>query len=198
MVRINLQPPAASPSPNPAGQRRTSAPAVASDDPLILPFAVQRDLRERAAGWTFAGFTGNASEKYRPLIVPLIDKHMLTGDYTIEGVPVFIERKSAEDFLSTIIHGRENFEKEHQRMREIESAGGSCLVIVEAGLEQIIAELESGNLQRRIHPNSVRGSVASFGVDYGIPWLFAGSRRAAEEMALAVLRKAWERALVRA
>jgi ERCC4-type nuclease len=163
-------------------------------DPLVLPFTIFYDHRERAGGWRFSGLIGGASDKYRPLVVQTKETFMPTADYTVEGVPIFIERKSPEDFISTITHGRENFKKEHDRMKMIEDGGGQCCVIIEAGYEQIMAELESGSSMRQVPAAVVRGSVAAQINDYGIPWVFAGSRRAAEEMAFWVLRKAWERA----
>lgn len=203
MVQIPLSPPAPQPSlpagsapgapPRSYGSRAQKPNKSNSDDLLICPFAVIADLRERAGGWRFVGLHGDSADKYRPLIVNVEHRHMLTADYTLEGVPCFIERKSAEDFISTITHGRENFEKEHQRMLEIEKAGGTCCVIIEANYDEMMAELESGLSMRRVSSAAVRGSVAAQVNDYGIPWLWAGNRKLAEEMAFSILRKAWER-----
>lgn len=205
MVQIPLSPPC---PPNPAspagdaaprayGSRAPKLPSPASQsrsgEPLIVPFSITADLRERAGGWRFVGLQGDSADKYRPLIVNVEHRHMLTADYTVDGTNCFIERKSADDFISTITHGRENFEKEHDRMRKIIAAGGSCAVIIEANYEEMMAELSSGISSRKVSPAAVRGSLAAQVNDYGIPWIWAGNRRLAEEMAFAVLRKAWER-----
>jgi DNA excision repair protein ERCC-4 len=162
-----------------------------SGDPLVLQFTVLIDRQERAGGWRFSGITGDSRDKYRPLVVPTREEHLRTADYTVEGVPIFIERKSVEDFLSTIIHGRERFEREHERMVEIERAGGSCAVVIEGEYDAIMSELESGSSARGIHPSSVEGTIASFERKYGIPWVFAGNRRRAELLAFRMLRQAW-------
>lgn len=166
------------------------APTAASQfvEPLVLPFTILKDTRERQAGWTFQNIIGSAADKYRPLIVPQVERHMVTADYTIEGVPVYVERKSRDDFIGTLGGGHDNFRKEHQRMEAIIAGGGKCFVIVEANYADIIEELESPHSARKLHPNSVEGIVASWPAKYGVTWHFAGSRRQAERLALSIMR----------
>lgn len=162
-------------------------------EPLFLPFKILYDDRERQAGWRFTGLRGNSADKYRPLVFAQAETHLITADYTIEGCPVFVERKSLGDFISTVTHGHDNFRKEHERMLAINAAGGACAVVIEASYEQIMDELESGTSGRNVHPASVRGAVASMPQEFGVPWHFAGSRRRAEELAFWILRREWER-----
>lgn len=161
-----------------------------SDDFLFMPWTVLYDDRERAGGWRFTGLVGDSRDKYRPIVVPQRETHLKTADYTIDGCPVFIERKSQEDFLSTISHGHERFRDEHARMFEIMRSGGKCFVIVESDYGKIMDELRAG--MGRVHPNAVAGAVSSLSVEFGVPWLFGGSRRGAEELAFRVLRDAWD------
>ncbi len=162
-------------------------------EPLFLPFTLIYDHREREGGWKFQGLIGDSKDKHRPLVIKQECRHMVTADYTIDGCPVFVERKSVPDFLSTITHGHANFRKEHERMSEIIAAGGSCCVVIEGEYGAIMDELESGIGPRAIHPASVRGAVSKMPQEFKVPWHFAGSRRRAEEMALWILRSEFER-----
>lgn len=164
-----------------------------SDDPLILPFVIVHDQRERAAGWRFAGIHGDSADKYRPLIVPQREEYMVTADYTISGVPIFIERKSESDLIGSISGGAVNFRKEHERMQAIIAAGGHCCVIIESSLDRIVEELASGESRSSTNPAAVMGTVASYPQRFGVPWHFAGNRALAEELALRIFRKGYER-----
>lgn len=193
-----VQVPLTSSPATPAGLAQPSPIASAPLEPLFLPFKILKDHRERAAGWHFEGLIGGSADKYRPLVAKQEFCHLVTADYTIEGCPVFIERKAEGDFLSSITHGHVNFRKEHERMAEIIAAGGHCCVIIEADYGRILDDLESGTSTRNIHPASVKGAVARMTAEFNIPWHFAGSRRRAEEQAFLILRAEWERRQVKA
>lgn len=162
-------------------------------EPLLLPFTVIRDQRERQAGWNFQNIIGTAADKYRLLVVKQVERHMVTADYTIDGVPVYIERKSHDDFIGTLGGGHDNFRKEHERMAAIQAGGGKCFVVIETSYDRVIEELESPYSARKLHPNSVEGIVASWPAKYQVPWFFAGSRRQAERLALRLLRTWYEK-----
>jgi ERCC4-type nuclease len=162
-----------------------------SDDPLVLPFVVQVDHRERAAGWRFAGLHADSADKYRPIVVPQVEVHLKTADYTIDGVPIFIERKSHEDVIGSISGGATNFRLEHDRMAALISQGAHCCVVIETSLDRVIDEL-NGESARRVSPAAVMGTVASYPMKYGVPWHWCGTRQLAEELALRILRKAYE------
>ena len=169
------------------------AVSVAPLEPLFLPFKIIRDQRERTAGWRFEGIRGNSGDKYRPLAFVQEEQHMKTADYTVEGCPVFVERKSVDDFIATVTHGHTNFRLEHERMAAIIAAGGACCVVIEGDYGRIMDELESPTSSRNVYPASIRGAVASMPQEFQVPWHFAGSRRRAEEMAFWILRNEWER-----
>jgi hypothetical protein len=188
MVHIQHTPPAAGPQQPAAGQR----PLIGDFDPLtapiVLPFTVLWDHRERSAGWRFTNINGDAGDKYRPLIVPQKEIHMVTADYTIEGAPVFVERKSHDDLIGSIGGGHQNFRLEHERMQKIVADGGACFVVIESSYDRILAELEDPLSSRQLDPHSVEGVVSSWPRQFGVPWYFAGTRRRAEVLALRLLR----------
>lgn len=162
-------------------------------EPLFLPFKILRDTRERDGGWRFSGLRGNSADKYRPLVFEQQEQYLRTADYTVEGCPVFVERKSVSDFISTVTHGHKNFRLEHERFAEIIAAGGTCCVVIEGDYSDIMDELEAGTSGRSVHPASIRGAVAKMPQEFQVPWHFMGNRRRAEEMAFEILRSGWER-----
>lgn len=111
-----------------------------------------------------------------------------TGDYALADLPgvVAIERKSLEDLVGCCGSSRERFEIELERLRGFPVRA----VIVEASW----ADLLAGNWRSQISPASVTGSVLAWMSD-GIPFLFAGSREAAQQAAARLLyltaRRRW-------
>lgn len=104
----------------------------------------------------------------------LMVRHALpAGDYSLAGLEhmVAIERKTAEDFVHTVIRDRDRFRKELVKLAEYDRA---C-VIVEAGLDDIL----SGAYRSGAHPASVVGTALSIIVDYGVPVYFCSNRQCA-------------------
>jgi len=110
---------------------------------------------------------------------------MSEADYTtpaLQGIAV-IERKSADDFASSITAGRERFDDEIRRLLPYR---WKCIV-VEGELSQIYRE-------RQIHPHSVLGSIASFMARSDLPTLFAVNAVGAGRLIAGILRR-WEERL---
>ncbi len=166
--------------------RRTRA-AAPSNEPLVVPFTISFDHRERTGGWTFQGIMGGSRQKYRPLVIPTREIHMVTADYTVEDC--YIERKSHPDFIGSITGGHGNLELEFERMKIIVDAGGYCCMIVESSMDRICDELDSPSSMRKATSSSVLGVVASWPQRYKVPILFAGTRRHAELLAFRVFEK---------
>lgn len=104
----------------------------------------------------------------------LTKRHALpAGDYSLAGLEhmVAIERKTAEDFVHTVIRDRDRFRRELVRLAEYDRA---C-VVVEAGLDDIL----SGVYRCGAHPASVVGAALSIIVDYGVPVYFCSNRQCA-------------------
>jgi ERCC4-type nuclease len=66
----------------------------------------------------------------------VVRRALPAGDYSIEGLEdsVAVERKTLEDFVSTVIRSRKRFTRELQRLAGYEAA---CIV-VEADLSDIL------------------------------------------------------------
>ncbi|MHC1566900.1 MAG: DEAD/DEAH box helicase [Candidatus Syntropharchaeia archaeon] len=85
-------------------------------------------------------------------------KTLEVGDYVV-GTRVCIERKTAEDFLSSLVDAKREF---FERIADMKRYYEKPLLIIEGkGLYT----------RRKIHPNAIRGALASIALDFGIPIL---------------------------
>lgn len=81
------------------------------------------------------------------------------GDYVVSD-RVGIERKTAEDFLATLLDGRDLF----SQISDLARAYERPLLIIEG---------EGLYTTRQIHPNSIRGVLGSIAIDFKIPIIFS-------------------------
>ncbi len=109
------------------------------------------------------------------------------GDYSVAGLEntVAVERKSLDDFVSTVIHSRERFREE---LRKLAGYRAAC-VVVEAGFADVLLHRYRGGA----HPNAVLGSALSIILDFRIPVFFCSSRQAACQFVQAYLLAAHAR-----
>lgn len=109
-----------------------------------------------------------------------------TGDYSILGLEhqICIERKSLPDLVGCCGTERNRFEKELQRML----AHPARCVVVEASW----ADLQAGAWRSKLTPQSATGSVLAW-IGSGVPFLFAGSREAAQQATVRLLYSAARR-----
>ena len=114
------------------------------------------------------------------------------GDYSLRGLEdkVAVERKSLPDLVQCLGRERSRFERELQRGMALDA----FTVVVEASW----SDLASGNFRSQINPHAACQSVLAFMARYRLPFLFAGSRAAAEysvwgflHQYLASARKRW-------
>jgi ERCC4-type nuclease len=105
--------------------------------------------------------------------VATVRRALRSGDYSLEGLEtqVAVERKSLDDFVSTVIRDRERFRRELDRLHEMDSA---C-VVVEGNLSDVLR----GHYASGAHPTSILGAALSIIVDHEIPVYFASDRQAA-------------------
>jgi len=105
--------------------------------------------------------------------IQVIRRALPAGDYSIAGheESVAVERKTLEDFVSTVIRSRKRFFKE---LRTLSAYDAAC-VVVEADLRDILG----GSYRSGAHPNSILGILLSIVVDFGIPVFFCSDRQAA-------------------
>ena len=117
-------------------------------------------------------------------------KALPAGDYSVVGYETrfAVERKSLEDFISSVVHDRERFETELKKLVAYEHAW----VVVEGSLEDIL----SGNYRSRINPNSLLGMATALMTDY-IPIIFAGNRPCARALVEALLMRCYKRAVMK-
>jgi ERCC4-type nuclease len=155
-------------------------------DPIICPFTVLIDHRERRGGYTFDGFVADAADDRAPLVVPTREVTLATGDYSIEGLShlVTIERKSKADLYNTLGQGRDRFRAEHERMAAMDFAA----VVVESDLAGAIAQPPAGS---QMNPRTVYRTALAWSVRYGVHWWWVNGRRGAEKTVFQLLRFFW-------
>lgn len=131
--------------------------------PVTAPFTVVVDSREQLP-WSFEGVRIGG----KPVIVPVERGTLASGDYTIKGLEsaVTIKRKSVADFYGSITSGRSRLEAEFQRMDSMQFSA----IVVEGRLDAV---LDPGFYGRRVSPNAIRATVASWSVKYKTRWFFA-------------------------
>lgn len=100
----------------------------------------------------------------------LVVKNLEVGDYVVSD-RVGIERKTAEDFASSLVDGNRDL---FRQVSDLKSAYDSPILIIEG---------DGLYTARRIHPNAIRGTLASIAVDFGVPIL---TTRDAEETAAVI------------
>ena len=142
----------------------------------LIPTTVLRDTREQRP-WTFDN-----------LPVEIQDVTLSTGDYTIPTYcrhdseldtyhPHFaVERKSGQDFLTSITWERDRFEHELRRAAEWQHP---LPVIVETSWQTLLQN--RGCMTRRdIHPAQVAGTVTAWSQHYNVAFHFIKTRRRAQ------------------
>lgn len=127
---------------------------------------------------------------FDPWLAVAVRRALPAGDYSVGGLEdqVAVERKTLDDFVSTVIHRRRRFREE---LRKLSRYRAAC-VVVEAGLLDVLAKRYRGEA----HPAAVLGSTLSILLDYGVPVVFCGNRQAACHFTQAFLlaaRKRWAR-----
>lgn len=104
----------------------------------------------------------------------LRQKQLAVGDYLLSR-RVGVERKTASDFLSSIVDGRL-----FKQMNELKQFKKPLLI------------LEGNPLlgsDRKIHPNAIRGALASVSIDYGVPIVMTENPLETAEMLLAIAKR---------
>ncbi len=135
---------------------------------------IVRDNREQRP-FTFTG------KRYQG--VEVIDGALSIGDYSLVGLTdkVAVERKELGDLVQCLGRERERFERELQRGAALDA----LCVIIEASFE----DLAKGRYRSQLNPHAACQSVLAFSGRYRVPFLFAGSRAAAEYATWGFLRQ---------
>ncbi len=124
-----------------------------------------------------------------PPEVEVVRRALPAGDYAVAGFEdaAVVERKSLPDLIQSLTWGRPRFERELERLRPVPHR----FIIIEGSLTDIVL----GNYRSKANPASLLGSICALMVDFGIPFLFAGSRVAAAALCLKLLSKAVSRSM---
>ena len=93
-----------------------------------------------------------------------------TGDYSVEGYKkeFAVERKSLADFVGSVTSGRERFEREVERLQDLEFGA----VIIETDLRSIW----KARLYSKVSRKSIVNTALKWTVKYGIPFVFVSNR----------------------
>jgi len=124
---------------------------------------------------------------FDPRLTSAERRALQAGDYSVGGLEdqVAVERKTLDDFVSTVIHRRWRFREE---LRKLSQYRASC-VVVEAELLDVLGKRYRGEAR----PAAVLGSTLSILLDYGVPVVFCGNRQAARHFTQGFLMAAWKR-----
>ncbi len=155
-------------------------------DFLVCPFTIIIDSREQAP-YSFRGFNADARDKRRPLIVRTEVRGLASGDYSLFGLEsrIAVERKSIDDLFSTLGQGRDRFERELQRLSEMDFAA----VVIEAGWSAIVGQPPP---HTKLSPKSVYRSVIAWQQRYPkIHWWPCDTRTFAERTTFRILERFW-------
>ncbi|ELY49865.1 ERCC4 domain-containing protein [Natronorubrum bangense] len=116
----------------------------------------------------------------------VIDK-LDTGDYSIQGYEdVFaVERKSLPDLLKSITWDRDRFKEEIIRGDELLG----FVVVIEDSVQNIL----EWNYKRKVHPNSVMGTIENWSSYHNVDFEWCGDRRGGEEETIEILER-WHNA----
>ena len=108
---------------------------------------------------------------------------LTVGDYSLRGLEdkVAVERKSLPDLVQCLGRERERFERELLR--------GAALDAFAVVVEGSWSDLANGNFRSQINPHAACQSTLAFMARYRTPFLFAGSRPAAEYVTWGFLRQ---------
>ena len=106
-----------------------------------------------------------------------------TGDYSPTEFADLcaVERKSLDDLIGSLTTGRDRFEREMERLSHYECGA----VICEGSFEDLIR----GRYTSKALPHSMAQSCIALSVRFKIPFLWAGSRDAAEYLTFWTIQK---------
>lgn len=150
---------------------------------ILCPFCVIIDSREQS-GFYMQGFTADAPHAGVPLVIPVKTAGLKTGDYSIEGYEdrCTVERKNLSDLYSTLIHDRDRFERELERMQEMEFSA----VVIEAGWSSILHRPPANT---QIKPKAIYRSILAYSVRYKTKWFAMDTRQLAEHTVFRLLER---------
>lgn len=99
-----------------------------------------------------------------------------TGDYTVEGFEdaFAVERKTLDDFLSSITWDRDRFKREVKRAKSMIK----FVVIIEEKKRTVT----NWDYYREVHPNAVIATIDAWEKQYNVEFVWGGDRERAEKL----------------
>jgi ERCC4-type nuclease len=94
----------------------------------------------------------------------IIEKQLPVGDYIVSD-KVGIERKTVEDFLSSILDQRL-----FRQLEDLSATFERPLLILEGDQGLLFSA-------RNLHPNAIHGALSSIAIDYGVPMIWTSTPR---------------------
>lgn len=113
---------------------------------------------------------------------PVEQKALRTGDYSIIGCENLfaVERKSVNDLVSTVTHGRDRFERELARSNGLKR----LYLIIESNLQAIV----NGDYRSKANPASIIGSLLAWEQRYpALRVMYCDNRQLAGRMVKSLL-----------
>lgn len=110
-----------------------------------------------------------------------------TADYSVKGMEdlIALERKTLPDAVGSVLHGRERFLRECERMANYRHKA----ILIEASYTELKSPYRFTK-DVKAHPNGVVGTLDAIEAKFGIPIIYASADRAlAEEKAASWLSK---------
>lgn len=156
-----------------------------SEDYVIAPYTVIVDSREQHP-YSFTGYTADARQGRKSLIIPVEVAGLKTGDYSLKGHEgeISCERKSKMDAFQTFCHDHDRFERELARLNALPGWAG---VVVEASWASCIRDPPP---HTRYSPKSFYRQVRAWQIRYRqVHWEFADTRNWAERTVLRWLER---------
>ena len=156
------------------------------ESPVVCPFTVVIDTREQRP-WDFRTFVADSKQKNRPLIIRTERNALKTGDYSIKGMEdrVTIERKSHSDAWGTFTRERDRFERELERMAEMEFAA----IVIECDEESLLCNRPA---ESRANPKTIYRSLIAWEQRYGVHVRFCPTVSWAERTCFRYLERFWK------
>lgn len=105
----------------------------------------------------------------------VIENQLQTGDYLLSE-RIGVERKVAGDFLQSIVDGRL-----FRQLADLKNSFAVPIVIIEG--ETLF------NDSRKIHPNAIRGAVASIATEFSIPIIWTRNQLETADMLFTIAKR---------
>lgn len=126
---------------------------------------------------------------------PTVRAKLDAGDYSVVGMAtrIAIERKSMTDAYGTFGGGRDRFEREIERLCDLDYAA----VVIEASMETMlsfVAEVDAKAKREGKHGLSAKSFNASWiawAQRYGVQFIFADDRHMAQRQTYLMLERFW-------